>query len=206
MKSEFLNVEDANLLILELTETVDELKEEYQLSDIEAVEFDKLVSEKRRLEYFGVRIALKILLGRNILIEYDQYGKPFLADKSYHISVSHSKNFMAIMAHPIRHVGIDIECPSAKIEKIYKRFLSEKEQVTFSEGKDIRQLQIAWSSKEALFKIIGNHAVDFANQLELFPFEANTSGKIIAKHIPTGLRYELYYFNSSAYTLAYCLA
>ena len=205
MKSESYNVDDANLLILELTETVDELLEEYQLSDIETIEFSKLVSDKRRLEYIGVRFALKMLLGNTVLIEYDADGKPFLADKSYQISVSHSKNFMAVIAHPDRHVGIDIECPSAKIEKIYKRFLSEKEQIAFSEGKDIRQLQIAWSAKEALFKIIGNQAVDFANQLELFPFEANSTGKIKAKHIPTDSRYELHYFNTSDYTLAYCL-
>jgi phosphopantetheinyl transferase len=205
MNSEFIKIGEALLVILELTESVEDLKEEYHLSDIEYIEFDKITSKKRQREYLGVRLALKLLLGRSVLIEYNENGKPFLADKSYQISISHSKNFMAVIAHQIRQVGIDIECPSDKIQKIYKRFLSVNEQNSFFDGIDIRKLQIIWSAKETLFKIIGNQAVDFSNQLELFPFEVSNSGKIQAKHIPTDLRYELNYIYSSDFTLAYCL-
>jgi 4'-phosphopantetheinyl transferase EntD len=83
--------------------------------------------------------------------------------------------------------------------------LSEAEQKALSEGKDLNQLQIAWSAKEALYKIIGKEAVDFSNHLQLFSFEAQKEGKINVVHIPTNKIYNLRYIQTSDYTLVYCL-
>lgn len=111
------------------------------------------------------------------------------------------------MAHPTRKVGIDIECPTDKIQKVYKRFLSIAEQEDLSNGKDNRKLLLAWSAKEALFKIIGKEAIDFANQLRIFPFEIkSSSGEIKAQHIPTKSHYQLFYQQTEKYTLVYCLS
>lgn len=205
MKSELLRCKDSSLLIWELTESSEELLADFTLSDVENREYNLLVTPKRRLEYLGVRTALKELLGRKACIEYDENGKPFLADKSFHISISHSKNIIAVMAHPTSQVGIDIECPSDKIQKLYKRFLGETEQTELSGGNDIPQLQIAWSAKEALFKIIGKEAVDFANQLQIFSFDVQPAGQITARHIPSASIYQLNYIQSPAYTLVYCV-
>ena len=110
------------------------------------------------------------------------------------------------MIHPTKQVGIDIECPTDKIQKVYKRFLSETEQAELSDGKNIKQLQIAWSAKEALYKIIGKEAIDFANQLRLLPFEVQTKGRITALHLVTNTVYQLTYTQTAAYTLVYCIA
>ncbi len=206
MKRELINVNDARLLVWELTESIEILNEQLNLIESDIVEFNKIVSEKRKLEFLGIRVALKTLLGKEIQIEYDGEGKPHLADKSYHISVSHSNRWISVMAHPSRKVGVDIECPTDKVQKLYKRFLCETEQKELSDGKDIRQLLLAWSAKEALYKIIGKEAIDFANQLRIFPFEVKSSGEMKGQHIPSKLNYQLFYHQSEEYTLVYCLA
>jgi len=206
MKSELITFSDAMLLVWELTESIEKLKEQLNLVDSDKIALEKIISEKRKLEFLGIRVAFKTLLGKEIEIEYDGNGKPSLKDKSYQISISHSKNWIVVMAHPNRLVGIDIECPTDKIQKLYKRFLGIDEQKDLSNGKDNRQLLLAWSGKEALYKIIGNEAVDFANQLRIFPFVVKPSGEIKAEHIPTNTFYRLIYQLTQNYTLVYCLA
>jgi 4'-phosphopantetheinyl transferase len=202
--SNIISFEDAQLLVWEVTESLDELK--LQLKELDENEFEQIVSEKRKLEFLGIRVSLKELLGEEVRICYTDERKPYLANSKYEISVSHSGKWIAVMIHPERLAGIDIEIPTAKIQKIYTRFLSETEQAELSNGQDLMQLQIAWSAKEALFKIIGKEAVDFANQLRLFPFEVKAEGEISAEHVPTKKTYQLHYIQQPAYTLVYCLA
>lgn len=196
---------DAKLLVWEVNESIETLKEQLNLIESDQIEFKKIVSDKRKLEFLGIRIALKTLLGKEIQIQYDSDRKPDLFDNSYQISISHSNKWIAVIAHPTRKVGIDIECPNDKIQKLYTRFLSETEQLELSNGKDIGQLLLAWSAKEALYKIIGKEAIDFANQVRIFPFEVKPSGELKAQHVPTKSFYQLHYQQSEEYTLVYCV-
>jgi 4'-phosphopantetheinyl transferase len=197
---------DAKILVFEITQTSEELLQQIENRGWFETELKKFSSEKRKREFIAVRLAMKSLLGKEINICYDADGKPYLADQSYQISISHSGNWIAVMEHPTRTVGIDIECPSKKIATLYTRFLSKTEQEELSNGKDFNQLQLAWSAKEALYKIIGKQAVDFIKQLRIFPFEVKTEGEITAEHIPTKTLYQLNYIQSAAYTLVYCLS
>ncbi len=201
-----VTIDDAKLLVWEITQSIDELVSGFEGFTLFAVDFEKINSDKRKLEFLGTRWLLKILLGKETNVQYTADGKPYLNDESYHISLSHSGKWMAVMIHPTKQVGIDIECPTDKIQKVYKRFLNETEQVELSDGKNIKQLQIAWSAKEALYKIIGKEAIDFANQLRLLPFEVQTKGRITALHLVTNTVYQLTYTQTAAYTLVYCIA
>jgi len=204
IKENFI-LEDAQILVWELTESIDELLEELKLTGLEVAEYERFTSPKRRLEYLGVRIALKKLLVKDVVICYDSEGKPSVSDNKHQISISHSNKWIAVMTHPTRPVGIDIECPSDKIQKLYTRFLSKTEQKELSDGKDNRQLQLAWSAKEALYKIIGKEAIDFAHQLRILPFEVHEKGELKALHLKTNTFYQLSYIQTSVYTLVYCL-
>jgi phosphopantetheinyl transferase len=195
---------ETKLLVWEITESIDELLQQVSLSEFELAAFEKFGSSKRKREFLGVRLALKNLVGEHRFIYYHPDGKPYLQGNDFHISISHSDKWIAVMADPTHSVGIDIECPSKKMDKIYRRFLSETEQKELYAEKDIRKLQIAWSAKEALYKIIGKQAVDFANQLHIFPFEVKIAGEITANHIPTNTFFQLYYSQTEAYTLVYC--
>jgi 4'-phosphopantetheinyl transferase len=198
-----ISIDGASLLVLDNNESMNELIQE--LDNVDFSEFSKLVSDKRKLEYLGVRVALKQLLGCEKTIIYDTDRKPSLSDNSFNISVSHSGKWIALMAHPTRLVGIDIEVPTEKIKKIYNRFLSETEQNQLSNGENMNQLMLAWSAKEALYKIIGKDAVDFANQLHIFPFELKDEGKLSAEHIASKQKYQLQYIQNKFFTLVYCI-
>jgi phosphopantetheinyl transferase len=199
-------VGDAKLLVYEITQCIDEMIEELKNDNFNYSEYNSITSEKRKREYLAVRIAFKMLLDRDFSILYDSNGKPFLADNSYQISISHSNKWIAVIAHPTLPVGIDIECPTDKIHKIHKRFLSVLEQNELNNGNDIKQLQLAWSAKEALYKIIGIESVDFANQLRIYPFEVETKGEILAQHITSENFYNLKYIQTNAYNLVFCIA
>ena len=196
----------AKLLVYELTETVDDLLDKMDLSESEKLQFSEIVSEKRKLEYLGVRMCFQKLLGAKHEIKNDSEGKPYLIDKTAEISISHSKKWLAVMTHPTKKVGVDIEARTDKIKKIYTRFLSDFEQIELSNSENQSQLELAWSAKEALYKIIGKSAVDFSKQLRVFPFEINTEGKINAEHIPTGTQYQLSYIQTETFSLVYCIS
>ncbi len=201
---QIISIDEARLMVFEVHDSVDEMCQ--KLSFIDLTEFSNLKSDKRRLEYLGVRVALKNLLGEEKKITYDSEGKPVFSDKSFQISISHSGRWIAVMAHPQKKVGIDIEIPTQKIAKIYQRFLNETEQKELSDGENLNQLLLAWSAKEALYKIIGKDAIDFANHLHIFPFEVQSEGTFEAEHVPTKQKYKLHYIQNEIFTLVYCVA
>lgn len=198
-----LKVGEGRLVVWKSVEELEDLKNELQNSDT-LEEYNKLSSDKRKREFLSVRVALKKVLGEENIIFYYPSGKPFLSKKHYNISISHSGCWIALFIHPNMSVGVDIELFTPKIEKLYKRFLSEKEQSYLYEKNDISKVRIAWSAKEALYKIIGNEAVDFATQLEIKPFDLKSKGEIEAEHLVTNKLYKLFYEITDEYVLAYC--
>jgi len=196
---------NANILIWELTESIDDLIVELKNFEFYKNDFLEIRTDKRRCEFLCVRIAMNKLANYECNISYDNFGKPFLKDKSYEISVSHSGKWIAVICHPTQKVGIDIECPSQKIQKIYKRFLSQIEQKDLSNGQNLQQLYLAWSAKEVLFKIIGNEAVDFVKQLRVLAFNVEIKGQLEAVFLPTNSIYILNYLCFTNFNLVYCV-
>ena len=62
----------------------------------------------RRLEWLSVRAALKQMLHNPPVIAYYPSGKPYLKDSPLHISISHTKGYVAVIIGQAG-VGIDIE-------------------------------------------------------------------------------------------------
>lgn len=202
MIRERINEDRASLLVWEVTETRDELLREINHPD-SLEEYQKLNTEKRKKEFLAVRVALKYLFEEEIYISYDENGKPFLSGKRYNVSISHSGNWVAVLTHPEREVGVDIECIGNRVEKVYSRFLSEKERLYLSEKKKKEQLHIMWSAKEAAYKIFGKETVDFANQLYIEPFDMNMNRNTITIHTMSGKKLMLQSQLTSQYTLVY---
>jgi phosphopantetheinyl transferase len=197
---------DARGIVWEMVGSWEEMMQQFDQPELYIEELGKRASAHRKREFLGARLALKALLGKELVVDYNEDGKPYLSDKSFKISISHSKNWIAVLVHPSLEVGIDIECPSPKIEKVHTRFLSILEQQEVYKEKDPSKLLLAWSAKEALYKIIGKEAVDFAKQLRILPFEIKKEGEISAIHNPKFQQYNLFYLQNEAYTLVYCLA
>jgi phosphopantetheinyl transferase len=200
-----LHTEGASVLIWEITELESDLKKMLSNFDIYESEFKQLKTNKRKFEFLAARIALNKLAGSEILVGYSSEGKPFCVDNNLKISISHSGNWVVVMTHPTSEVGIDIEVPTDRFLKLYQRFLNQTEQNLLFDANDLRKVQLAWSAKEALYKIIGNEAVNFDKQLEIKPFELNSEGAFTGLHIVSGKSYLLNYIVNKEFNLVYCI-
>ena len=169
--------------------------------DLYKQEYDIIRTEKRRKEFLAARILLNKVAGKQVFVKYDEKNKPLLDDNAYHISITHSKNHVAVILHPEYSVGIDLEIRTNRVKNIYTRFLNATEQNLFYNDNDTAKLEIAWSAKETLYKIIGKDVQDFAAELEIFSFPLNDSGTLNVLHLSGSRIYELYYLQNETYTL-----
>ena len=137
----------AELGIWKLTESV---------SELESLMSDEVISEKykgfnhdlRRLEWLGAR-ALMSEMSLKKTLQYTEHGKPFYPSGPK-ISISHSKDFIAIIAHPENEVGIDVQEVVDKVRRIKHKFCNPHELNWATSDEDFT---IIWSTKEALFKV-----------------------------------------------------
>lgn len=103
-----------------------------------------------------------------------------MEDEAYHFSISHCSDYAAAIVSRWQRVGVDIEVPTNKVEKIKHKFLSEeeweplyshwlKQNKNISHAEPPRELlTLLWSSKEAMFKWWGLGDVDFRTMLHLY--------------------------------------
>ncbi len=134
----------------------------------------------KRLQHLAGRYLLRELFPEfplSLIIIADT-RKPFLKDDIFHFSISHCGNYAAAIVSTQNRVGVDIEIPHQKIEKIQHKFLSEKEKNILSEtgGDTIEKLTMAWSIKEAMFKWYGTGQVDFIKDMNIISITRNDAG------------------------------
>lgn len=163
-------------------------------------------SEHRVLEWLATRALLLELVGEEKTIAKNSYGKPYLSDNSYNISISHTKNnLVAIILHKQCVVGIDIEVISDRVTKISDRFISEKEFVDVTQP-IIHQL-LHWSAKEVMFKIINENEINFKEHLFITPFSPQKKGVIMAQEFKTEKQqsFQIYYEVHSSFVLTWAV-
>ena len=179
------------------------------MDDIEKVQFDQLKG-RRRIEWLASRWLLHKMSGRDIrgACLKDDFGKPFLVDSSYHISLSHSHELVSVIASPFI-VGIDIQFIVSKIGRLANKFLNPDELKSLSPSQRIEHLHVYWGAKEALYKAYGKKLLDFKENIEVGPFELDPSG---AGKIKAAIRkdnysksFMVYYQKLGHYFLVYCV-
>ncbi len=148
-------------IVWRITESEEELRAALDHPELFA---DKVANLKagshRLLEVLAVRRAMKVLFdGEEKLVEYDEHGAPRLADGSHCISISHTRDYVAVIASDVP-VGIDIERRGNRVQRVTSRFLQHDELALLallSPDDDALQLalHLAWSAKEAAFKVLG---------------------------------------------------
>ena len=148
LNCETIRQEEVCIMICRIPDEHDTFFDSDQLPEFYAEELHKMSSDKRRREFITARVAMNQLLDKEVRIVYDKAGKPLLSNCEGHISISHSQKFLALIYHPCKAVGIDIECPSERVLKVSQRFLNDTE-LGYFEGQ-LLKIQIAWSVKETL--------------------------------------------------------
>ncbi len=185
----------SHLAVWESTEELDLLFKKALLSNDEVALFRNFKSESRKREFLTVRVLLNELFpNQKLSILYSKTGKPNLAG-SMNISISHTRNFVAIMVGEFQHGGIDIETINERIFKLATKFLNEKELNFIGNNPSAEILQIVWGAKEVLYKIHEIGDVDFKKHLNVNEFTESTLGNLVADITKTGFEksYSVYF-------------
>jgi phosphopantetheinyl transferase len=104
------------------------------------------------------------------LIQIADTRKPFLKDEAFHFSISHCGDYAAAIVSTHNRVGVDIEIPSPKIERIQHKFITSIEKEILDSlvmESDLERLTMAWSIKEAMFKWEGIGEIDFKKHMQI---------------------------------------
>lgn len=182
------------ITIWEITEDTEDL---YQLANLKSNELlicRQFKSESRTKEFLTVRALLRLIYpNENLFIEYNKDGKPLLRNRS--ISISHSKNYVAVLTGDFEAGGIDIEIMNDRIFLLAEKFLNEEELSFLGPQPLAEKLQIVWGAKEILYKIHSIGDVDFKKHLLIHPFEDITNGNLTAELRKKGFEksYTIYY-------------
>jgi len=200
--------EDADMGIWEITETAEQLSNEFLFLPEDQVFYNSLKAGKRKLHWLSSRVLLRKLLGSAIPAEIrtDVHDKPHLTNFPHHFSISHSASHAAVIISKAHRVGIDIEEIQPKIERIARKFLSVKELSYIAEGSDrIQKLYTCWSAKEALYKLQGEKNVSFKDNIHLAPFTYFPEGFIEAILVKEDVKSDFYisYRAFGSYMLAW---
>ena len=163
------------------------------------------LNQKREIETKGKQYLINHLLNKEIEIQYDENGKPYLLNEYKHISITHSHDKIAIIINDFEKTGIDIELIRDKVLKIKHKFLAESELINAEN--DPEKLLIYWGAKESLYKIYGLKELDFIKNLYINAFIKNHSGTIVGNINMTNFNksYELAYLKIEEYMLVYSL-
>lgn len=156
---DYINLEENNFLSLFVEPKIN-INSTY-LTDKEELYLKNLTNENRKQEFLQLREIKNKTIGK-IEIQYKNDGKPFLTDSGDYISISHSQNFIGFLKAPF-NVGLDIEEINERVIKVKQRFLNANEQLLF--GPSLLNLTIAWTLKEALFKLNERKGIDFRKEL-----------------------------------------
>lgn len=167
---------------------------------------ERVSAEKRRQEHLASRVLLKELLDKETRVDYRPTGAPFLPNSPLHISISHTKDYVAVILDS-QPTGIDIEYRSSRVVKIRSRFMNPEEEKFIDPAHEVEHLLIHWCAKETLFKIIDQEEVDFQKHLHVIPFTYAPQGVFKVQETRTSAcqEFQLAYKVTSEYVMTWAL-
>jgi len=206
------NIDDDTILaVWKIEESEEELVSGLQLKQHELDFISSLNNGKRLLHWLSTRLLLRTMLNTSEYIDcrMDEHGKPYLVDLDYHISLSHSYDYAAVIIGKKRKVGVDIELIKHKIKGIRHKFLSDVELAQKQIGDNINGLYVCWCAKEAIYKWNGRKGLEFKQDMHVKPFKLKDEGQLNALvDLPDGTK-ELtvqYFKTKDGYMLGYVVA
>lgn len=150
-----------------IEEPVNTLIQECHLAEDDLQEWCAIHHPVKQAEWLGSRAALMAILRTMDLPPQPTYkddkGKPFLRGSAYHISLANSYPYGVAVLHRYHTVGIDIERPSDKLQRIQRKFLNSSEIEAVSNRS--AYLCVYWCTKESLYKLYGRKQLSLKDNI-----------------------------------------
>lgn len=171
---------DIDIFIAKIRIDEEKMLEEISLSSQEKMKYAAMTSKKRRQEWLTCRVLLSNVLGKEFILEYQSNGKPYLLQPKKNISISHSKEYVAI-AIAEKKIGIDIEKIDTRILKLKEKILNSREVNRFVAA-DERVLHIIWGIKESVYKQ-QDEEINYLEDIEVKKIGENTAEVQVKNHL-----------------------
>ena len=114
---------------------------------------NKFKSVSRQREWLAVRALLQYTPYKGAVIEYRGNGKPYFANNSKYVSISHTQEYVALAVSE-SPIGIDVELTNRNALSVAKAFLQPQEIESLAGcGNAAHEALCLWSAKEAAFKL-----------------------------------------------------
>ena len=169
--------------VWQITESEEELKALASVPSDELEEISYIKNESLRKQKLAVRCLLDALFEEKVYLSHHDNGKPYIENSAMNISITHTNRYVAVILNPTDEVGIDCESLDRDFSAVKKKALSEdeiEEVEEIDEEQRNEQLAIYWCAKEAVYKMISQYGVDFAEQIESDDFRLRGEGELVA--------------------------
>ena len=200
---------ETKLGVWDIEEDEEFLLSRLTLSEEERAFLSGLQSKQRYLHWLGSRVLLKELLQDDQFVDMqvDEFGKPKLINFPYHVSISHSFDYAAVIMSRDYLVGVDVELIHPKIERVAHKFMLREELDNLSYEEEVEELYVHWCAKEVLFKIYGKGKINFKRDIPLEPFEYTEKGMLKGRVEKKDFNksYEIFYQKIGQYMLVYTI-
>lgn len=163
-----------SLGLWQVEETIEDMYERYPWTRAYMEKLGKdYKSDERKLEFLIVRALLREMLktqgypegkiDKIANIRHNDAGKPLM--DGFHVSVSHTKGFIAVIISRKQEVAVDIEYFSDRVKKVASKFLRKDENAS-----DLDSLLVHWCAKETMYKLFSEENLQF-QEMRVEPFD-----------------------------------
>ena len=149
---------------------------------------DKYKNDGRKLEFLAIRAlmyemlrvngASKGLLSHAGDFTHNGQGKPLF--RGYHVSISHTKGYAALILSKKSEVAVDIEYMSDRVERIASKFLRKDERAGSLDAKLVH-----WCAKETVFKLFSEENLLFED-MRVKPFDTMADWACDVENLKSG--------------------
>ena len=149
---------------------------------------DKYKNDGRKLEFLAIRAlmyemlrvngASKGLLSHAGDFTHNGQGKPLF--RGYHVSISHTKGYAALILSKKSEVAVDIEYMSDRVERIASKFLRKDERADSLDAKLVH-----WCAKETVFKLFSEENLLFED-MRVKPFDTRADWACDVENLKSG--------------------
>lgn len=193
------------LTVWKMEEDLDLLATQINLGAI--ANYEQL-SPKRKKEKVFVNYLLQQQLP-DARIDYEESGRPYLPDyPGTSISISHTGNYACLLlSNDYKTIGVDIEKNNtAKVLRVRHKFMTDEEVALHPTADEGTDALLAWTTKEALFKLADPPHYDFIDGFRITVCTMNgNEGRSLVRDLKEETTYEVAHWLTPDYALTVCL-